>query len=276
MPASVSPMTTTPARQRATIPGRRRRKPVRLAPITARDAAFDVAEKRVADPYEPGSFRYTPFNRRVDLLEEEISHKRITVSQYEIGRQIQAVFERASGARLGSGGWSQGGSRDQTIAHELAIIYAIDDARIIRGLVERVTRTLGQIDARLLRRILAERMTFAEAAAFQGKSGDRGARYIAARFRDALESLDDAFAARGLTQRDEEGLPVIRGEAALPSDEETDARGVTVPTGRGETWGTDQVRYGAEMSDEAFEIAAQGTPKVDRVSGRRRARQVGE
>ncbi len=270
MPASASPSSSTSAnKKRASIPGRRRKRPVRLAPITARDVAFDVADKRVADPYDSTTTRLTPFNRRVDLLEEEITHQRITVSQYEVGRQVQAVFERASGARLGSGGWSAGGSRDQTIAHELAIIYAIDDARIIRGMADRITRALGQIDSRLLRRLLADRLTFTEAAALQGKSGDRGSRYIAARFRDALEALAEAFAARGLTQTDDEGNRVIRAEQASSTSEETDARGVVVPQGHGEVWGVDQVRYGAEMSDEAFELASHGAPRLDRVAARR-------
>ena len=56
---------------------------------------------------------------------------------------------------------------------------------------------VGIIDARLIRQILGERMSFAECAALRGRTGDRGARYYAARFRDALEIVAERFAAKG-------------------------------------------------------------------------------
>ena len=163
----------------------------------------------------------------------ERSHGRITTSEYEVGRTVQAVLERASGARLGSGGWNPGNKADTTIAHELAIIYAIEDARVIRAMADRVVRAIGMIDARLLRRILGEGRSFSEVSAILGKgTGEKGTRYIAERFRDALEELDKAFAAKGIVTGE---IRAERQETSASHD--YDERGVQVPSGTGYRWG---------------------------------------
>jgi hypothetical protein len=100
----------------------------RPIPLLGRDRDL-VSRANMPHPDEPGAFRDVQVNRRVDVLAQELASERI---EFEVGRIIQAVFERDSGARLGSGGWNAGGSRDQTVAHELAIIYAIDDAEQVR------------------------------------------------------------------------------------------------------------------------------------------------
>jgi hypothetical protein len=106
-------------------PGAAARRPI---PLLGRDRDL-VSRANMPDPDEPGAFRDVQVNRRVDVLAQELASERI---EFEVGRIIQAVFERDSGARLGSGGWNAGGSRDQTVAHELATIYAIDDAEQVR------------------------------------------------------------------------------------------------------------------------------------------------
>lgn len=202
------------------------RPPGPALPKLPRGRRADALTVAVPDPTPAceGDRVLATVNRRVDILETERANRLITVSQYETGRVVQAVLERASGARLGSGGWGQGGTRDQTEAHELAIVYAIQDAQIIRAMAERITRALGHIDARLLRLVLGEGRTYAEVAALQGKgSGDRAARYIAARFRDALAELDERFAARGVVTGE------VRASRAAPSHEPTDAAGRVVP-----------------------------------------------
>lgn len=218
-----------------------RRKPIRLAPLTARLADVEIGTKSVPAPYQPGLYETVPYNRRVDVLEEERANHRISVSQYETGRIIQAIFERASGAKLGSGGWSQGGSRDQTIAHELQIIYAIEDAETVKRYVTRVERAIGTVGTRFLRQILADRVSFAQYAAARGKAGERGLAQVAGHFRILLEGLDDAWAARGATvlEADAEGEmhPRIRAEGATPEACETDERGRMVPRGHGHRWG---------------------------------------
>ena len=233
--------TTQPKKLRAAVAGRRRKQPVRLAPITARDTYVDVGTKLVADPSEYGSFTHAPFNRRVDVLEDEISNHRISTSQYEIGRIIQAVFERASGARLGSGGMGEGGSRDQTIANELKVIYAIEDAETVRRYVARIERVIGTVGARFLRQVLADGTTFAQYAEARGKGGDRGRNQIGEHFRLLLEGLDDAWAARGAAIFEEdakgEAHPRILAQRAQREATETDERGRVVPQGQGYRWG---------------------------------------
>lgn len=171
-------------------------------------------------------------NRRVDILEWEISHGRIKPSEYNVGRIAQAIFERMSSARLGSGGFSPGDKVDQATAHELAVIYKVDDARTVVAWCKRIERAIGPIDARLLRQILGDRLSFSDVAASRGRAGEKGTRYYAERFRDALEELDGALAARGRQVMDDAGAPQIRAHRA-DGDEETDAAGVVVPAGRG-------------------------------------------
>jgi hypothetical protein len=45
--------------------------------------------------------------------------------------------------------------------------------------------------------VLGDRRTYADVAADRGRAGDAGRRYYAARFRDALEALAEAWAAKG-------------------------------------------------------------------------------
>lgn len=190
--------------KRKTAPGRydlaRAHEPANGRGLPPRSANAFTAVVAVPDPHQnpegPGNERtLATVNRRVDILELEKSHGRISDAAYSVGRIVQAVFERAKGP--GGTNW-QGGSRvDAWAAHELAIIHGIEDARRITGWIERITRALGMIDARILRRVLGDRMNYAEVAAATGKAGERGTAYIAQRFRDALEELAEALAAKG-------------------------------------------------------------------------------
>ncbi|MGY2052396.1 hypothetical protein [Methylobacterium sp. JK268] len=230
----------------------------------ARLAAVATAVVAIDDPLEPGKRLLATVNRRVDILEDERSHDRITVSQYETARQVQAVLERASGARLGSGGWDVGGSRDQTIAHELAVIYAIEDARLVQKLLARVERAVGTVGARFLRAVLADRMSFGAYAQARGKGGERGTAQVAAHFRLLLEGLDEAFVARGVAS------DIERWFRTPDTGEETDARGRVVPAGHGEAWGADQARFAEQMNEEAAGLALPARRGWDRVAATRR------
>lgn len=151
----------------------------------------------VPDPYDPQAPRtIATANRRVDILEFERSARRISDAAYAVGRIVQAVFERARGLRP-AGGWHVGDRVDVSWAHEAAIVYALEDARKLHIYKERIRAALGMIDARLLERVLGDRLSYSECAALQGKSGERGTSYVATRFRDALEALADAWAAKG-------------------------------------------------------------------------------
>lgn len=148
------------------------------------------------DPYGSRNERViATVNRRVDILEVERSAGRISDAAYGIGRIIQAVFERARGVRT-SRGWRARDRVDAAWVHEVAIVYALDDARKVQAYRERIRSAVGMIDARLLEQVLGDRLTYAECAAARGRAGERGIAYYAARFRDALEALAEAWAAK--------------------------------------------------------------------------------
>ena len=149
------------------------------------------------DPYGPRDERViATVNRRVDILETERAAGRISDAAYRVGRIVQAVFERARG--VGPRGlWNPGDRVNAAWQHEIAIVHAITDARRVRIYKERIRAALGMIDARLIERVLGDGLSYAECAALQGKAGERGISYVATRFRDALEALADAWAAKG-------------------------------------------------------------------------------
>lgn len=208
----------------------------RKGPVTTSTVA-------VADPFSPGTRVLASVNRNIDVLEMERSHGRITVSQYEVGRQVQAILERGVGARLGSSSYEVRGTKDLSIAHELAIIYAIEDARLVASLKDKIMRAIGATGARFLAEVLTGRQTFAQYAEARGKGGERGTAYIAEHFRILLESLDEDFAAEGIVQ-------AIRGFVGEQTGEETDARGRVVPDGQGVYFGTLEARYAPQAKPE--------------------------
>lgn len=253
---SIARAETLRAEQKRTTPreptGRRRRRGVREQHLRlGRDLAIDPVERRVDDPFAPGERVVTGFNRRVDILENELAHGRLTPQDHALGRLMQAVLERASG-RVGSGGFTGGDKVDAFVAHELAIILATDDARACTRYLQRVELALGGFDTMLIRKVLGERMGFADLAAHLSKPGRDGTRYYGERFRDALKLLVEKWAARGkrilveddrvllapetpdAPRRRGAVLPQIRGERAeAQPDEDVDVTGVVVPAGKG-------------------------------------------
>lgn len=163
------------------------------ASLNARTAVGAVTEP---PPFGDGTERLcVAVNWRVDILEVERSHSRISEAAYQVGRIAQAVFERARGP--GTSSWAGNVRVDAYTAKELAIIHAIEDARRIQAQVAWMRYELGRIDANIVQRVLGEGKTYAEVATLTGKRGERGKSHIAERFRDALEALADAKAARG-------------------------------------------------------------------------------
>lgn len=228
-----------------------------LSRAVRRRGPVQVSAVAVADPFAPDTRVLAGANRNVDVLEMERSHGRITVSQYEVGRQVQAILERGVGARLGSMSFGVRGTKDLSIAHELAIIYAIEDARLVAALKGKIVRAIGNTGSRFLAEVLTGRQTFAQYAEARGKGGERGTAYIAEHFRILLEDLDTEFAAEGIAQ-------AIRGFHGHATGEETDAKGRTVPDGHGVYFGELEARY-----------APQAKPEVRRaVAGRGRVRDL--
>lgn len=196
----------------------------------------------VADPFEPGKRIQATVNRRVDLLEYERSHGNITVSQYETARQVQAIFEKASGARntgdvdFGDVRISDPSRRPESL--DADAIRAISNAREVAALMRRVHLAIGETPAHLLRDLLSRAGTIKDFVKSKDPlAGEREVTKAAIKFRWMLEVLDEKFAARGLVQRDADGNPLIRAERGEATGEETDERGRTVRAGRGYRWG---------------------------------------
>ena len=173
----------------------------------------------VPDPHKgPGQRVLAKTNRRVDILEWERSHDRISDDAYREGRVAQAIFERA-GFRGGGSTWRQGSRVDAEIAKELAIIGLISDARIVDDYMDFLRDTLGKQspDAAIVRQVLGENRRYADVvlprhrlkalpngeellaqqeagrlAKRKAKPREKYVTYIAQRFRDALESMADA------------------------------------------------------------------------------------
>ena len=134
-------------------------------------------------------------NRRVDILELERSHGRLSARAYTVGRIVQAVFERARGPGAGSQ-WREGDRVDAVVAQELAIIRSIEGARRAQAYIARIRGAIGRIDANILQAVLGDRKSYADVSALRGRAGPRGAVYFASRFRDALEDLAETWEKR--------------------------------------------------------------------------------
>ncbi len=206
----------------------------------------------VPDPWgDPGDRIIATVNRRVDLLEAERAKGNITVSQYETGRQVQAIFEKAAGARntheadFGDVRISDPTRRPETL--DLDAIRAITNAKEVAALMRRVQLAIGETPAHFLRELLTRGGTIKDyVKACDPLAGERQVTRIGDRFRYLLEVLDDAFAARGLVVKDETGERRILAERGEATGEETDERGRLVPRGHGHRWGRTQ---GQEPTD---------------------------
>jgi hypothetical protein len=193
----------------------RRRKPS-LPPVgryDLRDAAMPPGEQlgeptaarwknnriaAVTDPFDPTRRLLATVNIRTDLLELEYAHGRISEAALRVGRQIQGKLERTS--RVGAGNqWRQGDRVDQYQRHEEVIVDNLEAARAVDSFFMWIGRCLGKdnLDCKIIRNLLGDNMSYAAVAVHHGKRGDRGVRYIAERFRDALEILAEKQAAKG-------------------------------------------------------------------------------
>ncbi|SEP40738.1 hypothetical protein SAMN04487843_11624 [Methylobacterium sp. ap11] len=233
----------------------------------------------VADPWpdperdplaEPERVHVT-VNRCTDLLEREASHGRISREAYLIGRVIAEVFERRAGP-CGAGSPEGGNRVDHTVAHELAILLAIDDGRLVEGLLDQLREAIGTVGTRFLHQILAEGRDFAGIARGLGRGDGRVAvAGVAQRFRDLLEDVAADWLARQSGQGRETGR--IVGAAAAPGapGEATDAAGCLVPAGQAYAVGADPdgaLRWQPAWKRQAAERQAQAA--LARTRGARR------
>lgn len=105
------------------------------------------------------------------MLAAEKAAKHLTDAQFQVGRMIQAVYERASGARLASRGWEPRGSRDRSVAWELSMIFALKDASRVIRFTARLECEIGTVVTHFVHAILVEGRTFASYVASRGKDG---------------------------------------------------------------------------------------------------------
>jgi hypothetical protein len=200
LPAVRSPSTTRRTKARKTEGGRYRkagsaRLPANGLAISRSAVNVPTTVGAVQDPYSPKEKVAVSINRRVDLLEWEYSHGRLSEAAYLIGRELQGAFERGTGRSASN--WSQGDRVDAYSSKEMQIITGLQTASAIQTYMARVVRSIGQIGARFLRSVLCEGKTYAELAAMRGQSNEAGRSAAASRFRHLLEDLAEDWAATG-------------------------------------------------------------------------------
>ena len=185
-----------------------------------------TAVANVVDPFGNGLGRIqASVNRNVDILELERSHRRISEGAYLTGRIIQTAFEKLGGTRTAN--WQGSNKSDAKTISDVIAVNSIESAREITALMGRIVARIGMIDARLIRRILGDRMTFAQCADQQGKAGERGTSYVAMRFRDSLEDLTEAWTAKGMKAAAADDKHEAAAGAAIERQRTSMSAGVT-------------------------------------------------
>jgi hypothetical protein len=151
----------------------------------------------VDDPMEPRTKHLVTINRDVDVLETELSHRRIDYAAYRAGRTLKRAYERLPVSASGTN-W-RGRDRIDPVTARDAFVDRLDDAvRAVAAVEERARHVIGASGVAFLARILRDHWTFAELAA---KGETRGSRAdtarVADRFRWLLAELAEGWAARG-------------------------------------------------------------------------------
>ncbi|MCW6513105.1 hypothetical protein [Lichenifustis flavocetrariae] len=131
--------------------------------------------------------------RRIDILQNELDHGRISPQAFDAGRVVQDVIERAHAA-VGSR-WAD--FVDTSMQPGAASVHGLDAARQAVKMMARLRLAIGPVDATIVRLVVGDGLTFEQVATAQGRAGARSVAYFAARFRDALEELAKASIAVG-------------------------------------------------------------------------------
>jgi hypothetical protein len=155
----------------------------------------EIAIAAVPDPNPIGGEKLrrqrVAVNVARDPLEREYAYHRISTAAYLAGRTFERILEEA---RIGGGSASIEPSVGRG-DHEAMIARAIDRAYAAVAACWEVRSKCGERGQRILRAVLGDRHSFTEIALAYGLGRDRGARKIAAEFREALEAL--AVVAKG-------------------------------------------------------------------------------
>ncbi|MHC2086520.1 hypothetical protein [Methylobacterium sp. CM6244] len=223
MTASAKQSSST-TRQTATRvpPSTRRNKNIRLAPITARDVEVVEGTGMFRDPYDASTFVTTTVNRRVDVLAAERSAGRITEAQLQVGRMLQAMWEKQLGVRHGSSwdstilspGYASLNTANGLTIEDIRMLGRIETAKAVKAMNDRAARVIGDSGVRFLRSILAEGFSFSSYAEARGRgASERASTDIAKRFRWLLDELTEAqHTARA------PGAALVRDEYAVQAD----------------------------------------------------------
>lgn len=163
----------------------------RPAPRLARDLAVVPGNRVVPCPYNPNERIAVTVNRHVDVLARERSAGRLTEAEFLVGRLCQEAWEKQSGARMGRRGFDPSGSRDQTVAHELSIIYALDDAAKVAAFNDRIAAAIDWTGIAVLKRFLVEGHSFSTYAGLGATEAQINK--VGDRFRDRLKDLTEAL-----------------------------------------------------------------------------------
>jgi hypothetical protein len=140
--------------------------------------------------------------RRVDVLQHELDHQRISPDAFLVGRILQALFERASGAGLSTPSMNDGGRGNPVLSRDLHLVLRLADARKIAEHEAWIRGRIGDFGVRVMRQVLEDGRTFKELAgqlASEREISRRGDR-----FRMLLEELAQAWLiARGFVPAEE-------------------------------------------------------------------------
>lgn len=170
----------------ASLPTSKRNKPATIGIVAVTDAYDEQRRVRAL--------------ARIDLLDAERRAQYLTEAAYQVGREIEAIFERM--IRVSGGGqWSEGDRVDPATAAEVYTLMGIEGAIKVNKFLGWMLRHIGRQDTLLLWRVLGDRLTLQEAALRFGRLDRRGYRYTMDRFRDALTVLAEAKAAKGREAR---------------------------------------------------------------------------
>lgn len=177
------------------------RRPAELGQPT-RSSNVRTTVGAIQDPYEPDKRLLATVNRRVDILEHESSHDRITEAALRAGRWLQGIYEQRSRMMPswpGQQGSHLSGDQASAAMHgRLANMMDHTDRQIIW--VRKGPGGIGEIGEGLLRHVLGDRMTYTECALLKAKScacTDADVTFVAKSFRNYLECVADMRAARG-------------------------------------------------------------------------------
>lgn len=166
--------------------GRRQPRP---APKVGRDGKFELGERLIPDPLEPGQHYRAAMNVRESVIEHMLAHGRIDRAQAEAGARFRRLWELAAiGRQHGvdfSGAGCRSGKVDDPISDEL--VYA-------GGELAKVLFRIGIIRSRILVSVVGEGRTIEQIAQQWSRSGGivsgkRAEGYVSGTLIDAINEL---------------------------------------------------------------------------------------